>query len=400
MLAREESLRLDVLLGVLLGAALTVSALAVARLAAAPRRMLDPGDEAMRTALHAAAATLPHLRRGLTEATAARAAPHLRALTGAAAVALADEERVLAVDGDAGGGLRAGAPLPRVLRQADGARGRVRVEQRLEEGRSAVVAPLTVQGEPVGALVAVYEPGRELRPEDARVVAETASLVAAQVELSAVAAQGERVAQAELRALRAQISPHFIYNALAAVANLIHTRPEEARELLADFADFTRYAFRGERPHVTLADELRYVEIYLRLEQARFGDRLQVRVEVDPAVLSAVVPVLSLQPLVENAVRHGVESREGTGHVDILGRDLGPDVELRVSDDGAGIAPEHVAGVLRGRPGHGIGVSNVHGRLQATFGPPYGLQIESPARGTGTVVVMSVPKFHAGVRAA
>ena len=82
---------------------------------------------------------------------------------------------------------------------------------------------------------------------------------------------------AELRALRAQISPHFIYNALAAIAGYIRTQPEEARELLTEFAEFTRYAFRGQRPYVTLADELHYVEKYLRLERARFGDRLHVR---------------------------------------------------------------------------------------------------------------------------
>ena len=156
-----------------------------------------------------------------------------------------------------------------------------------------VVAPLVVGGERIGRLAAFYGPERRLRPEDTRVVSEVASLVSAQVELSALAAQEERLAQAELRALRAQISPHFIYNALAAVANSIHTRPEEARELLTEFAEFTRYAFRGNRSYVTLADELHYVEKYLRLEQARFGDRLDVRVSVAPEVLTAVVPVLS-----------------------------------------------------------------------------------------------------------
>ena len=177
---------------------------------------------------------------------------------------------------------------------------------------------------------------------------EAAALVSAQVELSEVEAQGERLARAELRALRAQISPHFIYNALAAVAAFIHSRPEEARELLIEFAEFIRYAFARERPYVTLADELQYVEKYLRLEQARFGERLRVRVQVDPEILHAVVPVLSLQPLVENAVRHGVESRPEGGLVTIEGRDLGADVELRVSDDGAGIDPERAAAALAG----------------------------------------------------
>ena len=119
-----------------------------------------------------------------------------------------------------------------------------------------MIAPLVVQDEQIGWLAAFYGSDRRLRPEDTRVVSEVASLVAAQVELSALAEQEERLAHAELRALRAQISPHFIYNALAAVANSIHTRPEEARELLTEFAEFTRYAFRGNRSYVTLADEL------------------------------------------------------------------------------------------------------------------------------------------------
>lgn len=225
---------------------------------------------------------------------------------------------------------------------------------------------------------------------------ETASLVSAQIELSELEAQGERLARAELLALRAQISPHFIYNALAAVAAHIHSSPEEARELLSDFAEFTRYAFRGEHPYVTLADEL-HVERYLRLERARFGEQLEVRIEMAPEVLQAVVPVLSLQPLVENAVRHGVE-RRGRGRIAIIGRDAGTDVLLRVRDDGVGIAPERAAQVLAGHGG-GIGLSSVQARLQASFGPDYGLEIEAH-EGGGTTVTMTLPKFRAGVRAA
>jgi two-component system LytT family sensor kinase len=264
--------------------------------------------------------------------------------------------------------------------------------------RSAIVAPLEVQERRVGTLVALYDrPGR-VRLEESRVVAEAAALVAAMVELSEVEEQGERLARAELRALRAQISPHFIYNALAAVASFIHSRPEEARELLTEFADFTRYAFARQRSYVTLADELRYVEKYLRLEQARFGERLRVRVQVDPEVLHAVVPVLSLQPLVENAVRHGVESRAEGGTVAIEGRDLGSDVELRVIDDGAGIAPDAAAAALEGH-GSGIGIANVHGRLRSTFGEGYGLEFDGAGE-PGTTVVMTLPKFRPGVRAA
>jgi two-component system LytT family sensor kinase len=389
---------LDVALGFLLGLAVAASALAAVRLLAGPRRVLSPEAQAAQDALHAVTATLPHLRQGLTTATAAKTAPHLRRLLGAPAVALLDTERVLAFAGDGTDHHHAGDPASTLLggtRHADRVHvERVRCAQPGCPLRGAVVAPLLVGDAAVGSLVALHaQPGR-LSPEQIRVVEESAALVSAQIALSEVEAQQERLAEAELRALRAQISPHFVYNALAAVASYIHTRPEEARELLTDFAEFTRYAFRG-RPHVTLADELRYVEKYLRLEQARFGDRLRVRLEVAPDILTAVVPMLSVQPLVENAVRHAVEQQEEPSTIEILGHDLGPDVELRVHDDGPGIADTEAA--LAGLGG-GVGLANVDGRLRQTFGEGYGLRIESNGA-RGTTVILTAPKFRAGVRA-
>jgi two-component system LytT family sensor kinase len=216
--------------------------------------------------------------------------------------------------------------------------------------------------------------------------------VSAQVELSLVAAQEERLAQAELRALRAQISPHFIYNALAAVAGDIHARPEEARDLLIDFAEFTRYLFRDGRSYVTLGEEIEHVERYLRLEQARFRNILHVTIDVPEATRGTIVPAMSVQPLVENAVRHGVERRAGRGRVTISAEVVGGDVELRVSDDGVGIERERLGAVLAGAGG-GIGVSNVDARLRATFGERYALRIESEL-GHGTTAVMTVPNLR------
>ena len=123
--------------------------------------------------------------------------------------------------------------------------------------------------------------------------------------------------EAEVRALRAQISPHFIYNSLNAIASFINTDPERARELVVEFADFTRYSFRRHGDFTTLAEELRCIDRYLLLERARFGDRLQVSLRIAPEVLSTVIPFLSLQPLVENAVRHGLEAKDGPGTVTI-----------------------------------------------------------------------------------
>jgi two-component system LytT family sensor kinase len=386
---------MELALGVLVGIGFAALAFAAWRVVLAPRSRGIP-EAAMQAALHAASATLPYLRRGLTPRTAEDATPHLRALMGAAAIALADTRAVLAIDGEGREQVRPGDLLSELLERTRD--NRVHIVPRLISSdptcplRSAVLAPLMVQGKRAGTLIAFYRSVGRPSPHELRVVGEAASLVSAQVELSIVAAQEERLAQAELRALRAQISPHFIYNALAAVAGEIHVRPEDARELLIDFAEFTRYLFRDGRSYVTLGEEVDHVERYVRLEQARFRDHLHVSIDVPDQTRGAIVPAMSVQPLVENAVRHGVERRAGTGRVSITAQVTGGDVELRVTDDGVGIEPERVPDVLAGAGG-GIGLSNVDARLRTTFGEAYALRIEStPAK--GTTALMTVPNLR------
>jgi two-component system, LytTR family, sensor kinase len=384
---------MNLLLGVLVGIGIAAIGWRLFRVRRADR---TPEAIGMQSALHAATSTLPYLRRGLTPRSAEQATPHLRALTGAAAVALADTLSVLAIDGEGREQVRPGDLLSRLLARTPD--DRLHIVPRLISSdptcplRSAVLAPLIVQGKRAGTLIAFYRSTGRPSHAELRVVQEAASLVSAQVELSVLAAQEERLAQAELRALRAQISPHFIYNALAAVAGDIHARPEEARELLIDFAEFTRYLFRDGRSYVTLGEEIEHVERYLRLEQARFRDSLHVTIDVPAETRDAVVPAMSVQPLVENAVRHGVELRAGTGRVEVVARANGADVELRVSDDGCGIEAERVPAVLAGAGG-GIGLSNVDARLRATFGERYALRIESEV-GEGTTAVMTVPNLR------
>jgi two-component system, LytTR family, sensor kinase len=385
---------MDPALGVVLGIGIAAALAAVWR--AVRGRTTGIPEDGMQAALHAATATLPHLRRGLTGRSAERAVPHLRALTGAAAIALADTRAVLAIDGEGREQVRPGDLLSRLLERARD--NRLHIVPRLVSSdptcplRSAVLAPLVAQGKRIGTLIAFYRSMGRPSHHELRVVQEAASLVSAQVELSLVAAQEERLAQAELRALRAQISPHFIYNALAAVAGDIHARPEEARDLLIDFAEFTRYLFRDGRSYVTLGEEIEHVERYLRLEQARFRNILHVTIDVPETTRGTVVPAMSVQPLVENAVRHGVERRAGRGRVTISAGIVGGDVELRVSDDGVGIERERLGAVLAGAGG-GIGVSNVDARLRATFGERYALRIESEL-GHGTTAVMTVPNLR------
>ena len=262
--------------------------------------------------------------------------------------------------------------------------------------RTAVVSPLVVDERIVGTLAA-FAPyptaGLALAAD------ETAQWVSGQLELAELDASRTLLMEAEVRALRAQISPHFIYNSLNAIASFVRTDPDRARSLLQEFADFTRYSFRKHGDFTTLAEELRSIERYLLLEQARFGDRLSVKLSIAPEVLPVAVPFLCIQPLVENAVRHGLEAAEGSGTITIQAHDRGQECVIEVEDDGAGEDPEKVRRALAGDVSiDSIGLGNVDARLRTTYGDEYGLVVET-APGAGTKVTVRVPKFAPGVTA-
>ena len=160
-------------------------------------------------------------------------------------------------------------------------------------------------------------------------------------QLDELAADAVRLAQAELRTLRAQISPHFVYNALTTIAVYVRTDPDRARELLHVFAEYARYSFRAGAPASTLGAELANVDRYLAIEGARFGERLRVRREIDPELHDVELPMLAVQSLVENAVRHGIEGTEsgGTVHIRAERVDLAHCL-ITIADDGIGMDPD------------------------------------------------------------
>lgn len=378
---------------------LAIVAVAVLLAAVLARRLMrrrDLGSEADRATfatLHTASLAAPALRRGLTPDAATSAARHLRVLLGSRGVALTDTERVLAAEGPGSDLLR----MPQVGSVL--ATGRSAVSAPLTSSgieMRFVVAPLVVEGRVLGTLVAVTN---EATAVLTRATTEVARWVSSQIELAELDASRARLAEAEVRALRAQISPHFIYNALTAIASYVRTDPEHARDLLLEFADFTRYSFRRHGDFTTLAEELRSIDRYLTLERARFGDRLRVTVRVAPEVLPVAVPYLCLQPLVENAVRHGLEGRAGPGRITILAEDAGAHCTISVEDDGIGADPEQIRRAMVGEgDADSIGVGNVDERLRSVFGDEYGLVVET-GPGLGTKVSMRVPKFAPGVHA-
>jgi two-component system LytT family sensor kinase len=191
--------------------------------------------------------------------------------------------------------------------------------------------------------------------------------------------------EAELKALKAQIDPHFFFNTLNTIAELIHADSEEAEATVERLAEMFRYVLNGsERGLVPLEEELVFLDHYLAIEKARFGDRLRVTRAIAPETLALPVPSLVLQPLVENAIRHG---RGADGSVD-LGIEIqidGDRAVIAVSDRGPGMSPHYQMGV---GPGHGL--SNVDRRLRKTYGQAYGLVIGAN-RPQGTIVTFAIP---------
>ncbi|MGH3415559.1 MAG: histidine kinase [Actinocrinis sp.] len=350
-----------------------------------------PTERAAYEAMHTVSLAAPALREGLSPESARKSARHLRRLLGTAAVTITDTDRLLAWDGE--GDRHADDALVHAKNVV--ATGRVKLLDWVDCGseecpiRDAVIAPLIVDGEVVGTLAA-YNATASVALT--RAVCEVARWVSSQLELGQLDQSRTRAMEAEIRALRAQISPHFIYNSLTAIASFVRTDPPRARELLLEFADFTRYSFRRNGSMTTLAEELRCIDCYFKLEQARFGDQLQLVVRVSPDMLGLELPFLCLQPLVENAVRHGLRANSGEGTVTICAEDAGAEYTITIIDDGVGMDPATAGAALSGEDTTDAhAVANIQERLLGTFGPGHGLQLDSTP-GEGTTVTIRVPK--------
>ena len=352
-------------------------------------------ERATYSTLHTAGLAAPALRQGLNVESAAKASKHLRQLAGTQALSIHDTDGLLAWDGE--WGHHADTAHRIVQRVINSGRAEVVGPERVACQNAecplhyAVIAPLVIDDLVLGA-IAAFDRGAPAAL--VRTVTEVSRWINGQLELAELDDSRTRLAEAEVKALRAQISPHFIYNALNAIASYVRTDPENARELLLEFADFTRYSFRAHGQFTTLSEELSNIDRYLTLERARFGDRLQVELRIAPEVLNVTVPFLCLQPIVENAVRHGLEKKTGTGKVSIDAIDMGTDCWVTVEDDGVGADPDRIRRILSGDTTiDSIGVANVDERLRSVYGDGHGLIIET-APGAGTKVTVRVPKFQ------
>ncbi len=203
-------------------------------------------------------------------------------------------------------------------------------------------------------------------------------------ELHAVALQAQ-LAQAQLQALKMQLHPHFLFNTLNAIAALVRKNENRhATDMIAGLSDLLRLALENAgAQEVSLQQELEFLERYLAIEQIRFGERLQVHMHIAPETLAARVPNLILQPLVENAIRHGIAARSSAGTIEISAVRTSSLLRLEIADDGPGLSQE-------AQTNSGVGLTNTRARLQQLYGVAQRLLLKNSERG-GAVVTLEIP---------
>jgi LytS/YehU family sensor histidine kinase len=335
-------------------------------------------------------ATLPELRRGLSEGAARAVAYELFEKLGFGAVAVTDRQQVLAFVGAGADHHAAGdTPIRPVFEALAADRPLLApLGIRVECGHAAcplgaaAVVPLRLSDGPAGAVVAYATAGSPLDQDAVDALEQIGDQLSAQLQLS-------ELANATTAVLQAQMEPHFVFNSLNTIASLVRTEPDRARSLVLAFADYVRSKLARPAGFVTLEEELRHVQSYLDLEQARFGDQLVVVIDVSADALAVRLPSFLVQPLVENAVKHGKVERPL--RLIVRARVRRGRLRLTVRDDGRGIAREVIERVLEPgvseREGTGLGLASVHHRLTAFYGQ--GVKLRSFP--FGTVVRLEVP---------
>lgn len=195
-----------------------------------------------------------------------------------------------------------------------------------------------------------------------------------------------RLTQARLQALRMQLNPHFLFNTLNSIASLVYDHPRAADEMIGSLSELLRLALSAsDRQEITLREELRFLDQYLFIEQTRFGERLRIEKTIEPAALETMVPILLLQPLVENAVKHGIEAQLAPGVIGLEGRRDGETLQLRVTDNGRG-----PAATADGEPKEGVGLGNTRARLRELYGERAALDFRA-REGGGALVEIIIP---------
>lgn len=335
-------------------------------------------------ALDIARKTLPYFRN-INSETLATICDIIRQDIKADAVAITDTHQVMAYVGVGEEAYPIGREgLSRVTRESI-RHGKIIIKNNLENPatpqiHSQLVIPLWEKGEVTGALKIYYCHAHQITNTLKVMAVGLSQIISTQMEVSRIEHLRQMADKAEMRALQSKINPHFLFNALNAISSSIRINPDTARQLIINLSRYLRYNLELNDELIDIRKELHQIQDYIAIEQARFGAKLTVIYDIDDDI-SVRIPSLLIQPLVENAIVHGIQPCKGKGVVVIAVKDLGARVKISVKDTGNGINQEVVDRVARNEmPGHNIGLLNVHHRVSLLYGE--GLRIRRLEPGT------------------
>ena len=245
--------------------------------------------------------------------------------------------------------------------------------------KSCIILPLKEKNDVSGTLKIFFDTAEKITEKNRYLMIGLSHLISTQMEISKVENLISLLKYSELKALQSQINPHFLFNVLNTMTSLIRTNPEKAREVTIDLSNYLRYNLDNNLKSVELIKELNQIDTYIKIEKARFGDKLNIIYDVDESLYNFQIPSLIIQPLVENSIKHGILKKRDNGFVKIIIKRIDKDIEVAIEDDGVGIE-QAVIDNLDKKIEENIGLKNVHQRLKLLYGE--GLNITKLEQGT------------------
>lgn len=356
-------------------------------------------------ALNIAEKCLPYLRKGLSDVTEIQhVAEIILKMADVEAVAITDKEKILAHAGIGEDHHKSRDKILTNFTKGVIESGNMAIAKTKEDIgckdetcklKSAVIVPLLKKREVIGALKLYKNVEYGISDVDIILAQGLAKLFSTQLELAEMDYQIKLREKAELKALQSQINPHFLFNAINTIVSFCRIDIDKAKQLLINLGDYFRNTLSNNEDYVSIETELSHVNAYLAIEKARFDEKLKIEVDVDKKV-DCLLPQLILQPIVENAIKHGLIPKKNGGTIIIKAEKINSETHITVEDTGVGIDEEITEQLYNNKLQEGkIGLSNVHNRLKSIYGQEYGLKISNREEG-GTVVQIIIPDRIAG----